>query len=686
MKLAALLPKIGYLVILVTVFLFPLFFLTTTPEFYEFNKQALLYVSSLSLLIIWTATFVVSRRVRLTHSPWGLPILAVTLAFLISTVFKTPNRAEAFLVPGQTGTYLALTFFFFAATHLIATKKQLGWLAAALVASVALLGLTALLESSGLFPRLLPPSPLDSPWWTPTGHPLATLVSLLALLPFMAILTLKEKALSRLAVISLAMAAGLTLTATSWLAYRLVRNQPPVAPASLPYSTGWAIALEVMKQTPLVGTGPTTFPADFTQYRPVTFNLSPFWATRFTTSSNLYLELLTTVGALGLAAYVFFVWRSWQIIRRVAAAAAAPPLALASGVSLLTLFALQLFFSPGLVPLILLVVFLVFTVTSLKLDQSPLVHQTDVELVASEKQRTLLLPWAAFTLALTVSIGGLYLFGRAYRAEVLFQKALKFTAANQGKPTYDTLIAAIKANPYADSYRVAYSQTNLLLANSIAANPAVAGLTETDRTTISQLVQQAIREARNAVALNPKQVANLENLANIYRNLVNFAQGADTWAITSYRQAMALDPVNPNLRIALGGIHFAKKDFDEAIRFFGQAVDLKPDLANAHYNLAAAYREKGEAAKAVASLNTVLQLVDPALPDYSRAQTELVELQKKLGETPIASPAAAAAPPGASELTTPQPLPTPIVQPPLQLPTTLGPQAPATPASTPTGL
>jgi tetratricopeptide (TPR) repeat protein len=91
-----------------------------------------------------------------------------------------------------------------------------------------------------------------------------------------------------------------------------------------------------------------------------------------------------------------------------------------------------------------------------------------------------------------------------------------------------------------------------------------------------------------------------------------------------------LDPLNVNLRIALGGIYYALGRYDEAIQTFQTAVLSKPDLANAHYNLAITYREKGEIQKAIDQMNVVLSLVSKDSKDYEVAQAELENLQKKL--------------------------------------------------------
>ncbi|HEY6001276.1 MAG TPA: translation initiation factor IF-3, partial [Anaeromyxobacter sp.] len=49
---------------------------------------------------------------------------------------------------------------------------------------------------------------------------------------------------------------------------------------------------------------------------------------------------------------------------------------------------------------------------------------------------------------------------------------------------------------------------------------------------------------------------------------------------------------------------------------FTLAAAAKPDLANAHYNLAVAYRDKKETDKAITEMNTVLTLVQPNSQDY----------------------------------------------------------------------
>jgi tetratricopeptide (TPR) repeat protein len=158
-------------------------------------------------------------------------------------------------------------------------------------------------------------------------------------------------------------------------------------------------------------------------------------------------------------------------------------------------------------------------------------------------------------------------------------------------------------------------------------------------------------------------------LAQVYQSIVPFAQGADEFAIQTYSQAVALDPINPNLRIALGGVYYALGRFDEAIQVFQLAVLAKPDLANAHYNLGLALREKGETDQAIAQMNAVLSLVAKDSQDYQIAKTELDNLEKNKTSKTTGE---------AETLTPPAKAEAPVIKPPLELPKEATPPA-ATP-------
>jgi len=143
------------------------------------------------------------------------------------------------------------------------------------------------------------------------------------------------------------------------------------------------------------------------------------------------------------------------------------------------------------------------------------------------------------------------------------------------------------------------------------------------------------------VTLNKDRSSNWENLGNIYQSVMAFAKGADNYALQSYSQAIFLDPINPNLRIKLGGIYYSQKKYEEAIDIFKLATLAKSDYANAHYNLSLAYKENKDFTKAKDEMNIVLKLIGKNSKDYDLALKELEKID---------------------ELTKPEPIPEPIIE------------------------
>lgn len=675
---SSLLHRIGYLVTLGTISLFPVFFLPFTSEFYDFNKQILLIVSTAVLLVLLAVSFILDKQVRITRHPFGLPFLAVLGTWIISTFLRTPNYTDALLEPGQTGSIVSLILFFTAAINFIHSKKDLEKIVNGLIISFSILSLLALLWGSGLLAKIIPVPFMQNSVWTPLGNSFNLVVLLGIMAPFMIIQIVREKGNS-LRTLLMSVALFLAVIASGLQVYRLFSANSQFRPVFLSQNTSWSIALEALKVSPLIGTGPSTYLSDFTRFRPISYNISDNWAIRFSNASNYYLEILATVGILGLMAYLFIALRVSKTLSFFIKSQSDSPihtLALGASTSAAVALISQIFLPTSFATLFLIFVLLLIVVVSLKQLGSSLVHEANIDIVAASDSgvRTPILPWISLALAAGLIIPSAWFFGRAYIAEYYFHQAIISAATNDGKATYEALIQAINFNPYRDVYRVAYSQTNLLLANSISSQPEP---TEETRNTVIQLIQQAIREAKNAVSLNPNKVTNVESLADTYRNLLSSAEGADSWAIAAYRQAILLDPVNPNLRISLGGILYALKAYDDAIVVFQQAVDLKSNLPNAYYNLASAYREKGNLQNAFIAMQNVVNLMDRAAADYPQAVSELEDLRKKLGE---AAPAAVTSPEAKTELEAPQPLPSPRINPPVELPAELGPEATPTPA------
>ena len=148
---------------------------------------------------------------------------------------------------------------------------------------------------------------------------------------------------------------------------------------------------------------------------------------------------------------------------------------------------------------------------------------------------------------------------------------------------------------------------------------------------MSILLQKGITSGRNAAVVSPLTSVNWQNLGQTYRSLINVGQNAEQFSISSYNQAIALDPYNPNLYLQLGGIYYQLKLWDQAQGQFQIAINLKRDFANAYYNLGKALEQKGDLENALAAYNIVKQLSEKNKENLDQINKDIAAIEAQIG-------------------------------------------------------
>ncbi len=716
-KLSAYFNNVTTLILIVVAVLTPLIFTSSTTEFYDIPKVIFISAAVLILLVLWSLYWVMRGKVLVTRTPLDLAFIFLLVVLVLSTVFNGDSRyVEIFgnfpRIHGSLISWVAYILLFFVTVSHLKSTSRIKSLILGLLVSSTIVSLISLTSYFGLF---LPLSLAKVVNFTPTGSSFSAAALLVLMLPIILISILKpNRFLSLPAAMALAVLFSLTIaligsfstlvSAVLALVLSLVicrteqiRKALPLLliplfistlvfvagyiPTSgsnnpfyqkrinfpreiqLPFSTSWKISASAFRDNPFLGTGPSTYLFDFTAYKPVEFNSTNFWNLRFDSAFNEYLQVLGTLGGLGLLAFLFLTGMilsfSWSEIDKADQETANPstliPIALSISAILVVALWLLHVTTPVLMTASLLILALLMASRKSVADK---VEELTIGIKASKLADSSIivgdiLPILLFIPVLILAILAFWHGTRAVLADYNHRLALN-VASTKGLETYNNLVQAENLNPWIDLYRTDLAQTNFALANAIATSkgPTEASpggsLTDIDKQNIQQLLSQAISEGRVAASLlNPRSAQNWEILAAIYRQISGVAQNALQFSLDAYGRAIQRDPYNPLLRLNVGGVYYSAKKYDMAIRFFSDAVNLKPDFANGYYNLSIALRDKGDLQNALATAEQVVALLqkDTKNPDYKVASDYLADLKARVAtgsanESGITAPAA----------------------------------------------
>ena len=599
-------------------FLLPVFYLPVVLDPQGMGKIWMAGVMAFLGLALWLVSMLLEKKGKVKLS-WFMGLLTVFLIWSVWGWFKLPMgvRISSLMYPfglGTTITFWIWYFLFVQVEEKGEFEKQLTWLSISGII-VAIVSLILFILPAAKFPINWPTSTnpllsIGNATWSLTGSLLNELVFLF-FLAFAWVTKLVKKLKKKEGfnylwemLMSVVFVVGLGLAV-----YKLIKFGILV----MPYFSAWVVAVEtlkgnVIKGSSIFGVGPGNYLVAFNLFKPAAYNLTRYWANSFNLSSMGILHIWTELGIVGL---LLIAWGVLAFAR----------LRKNKYFTLMLPLVLVFLFLPLNLITILLLVWMLASVISNN-------NETKMILNVGEKNFNVM-PWIVTAIVTTgIVFGGIWWF-KFIAGDMTIRKSLVAAAVNDGKKTYELQIKAISFNPYIDSYRRLYSQTNLSLAAGILQTKDIQ---DADKQQASTLIQQSVREAKSAISLDGTSSTNWINLAGIYKQLIGVVDGTADWSYQAYQQAVVYDPTNPLMRLDMGGLLFAAQRYEEAGRVFEQVVRDKQDFANAWYNLAYADKAMNKLDVAVADLQQALTLVPKDSGDYEKANKELDVWKKELDE------------------------------------------------------
>jgi hypothetical protein len=348
-KILGLISKIS---IYSLVALIPVFFLPWTMDVLDFNKQALLVFLVFVAFFAWMLKILVSGRASFNFNLVYIPMGAVLLTWLLSTIFSLWRYGSFWgwplLVNESFLTILCLLLLFFLIINIF-ERKDILKVAIVLISSWLLSAILGIFQILGKFILPFDFAKTTSFYTVGSANSLAVLSAVMLPLLILLIISARKslKIFSMIsAVVGIVFIILVNFTVAWWivmfgsalaiifgtqrrdsfdvrwlilpmlfLAIALLSgffkvqifnvSSRPIE-VSLTQKASLGITKNVVKDNVFLGSGPGTFIYDFSKYKNIQLNQSNFWNVRFEAAGSKIINTAASLGALGTLAVLLF--------------------------------------------------------------------------------------------------------------------------------------------------------------------------------------------------------------------------------------------------------------------------------------------------------------------------------------------------------------------------------------------
>jgi tetratricopeptide (TPR) repeat protein len=358
------------------------------------------------------------------------------------------------------------------------------------------------------------------------------------------------------------------------------------------------VAGHTYASSPLFGSGPGSFGAQWLKFRDRTLNDTIFWNVDFTSGIGLVPTSAITTGIVGVLAWLAFLGLfAWIGIRallfRAPEESYARFVSIASFVGATYVFVLAVITNPG--PVVLLFGFILagLFVSSLRYGGS----RREWGIIFARNPRVGFVIVFGLTLLLLASVVAAYGVVERYLGSVAYAQAVQKAGQGDISGTTEAINRSLLFAPSDRAYQLA-------AAASISQMQKVANDNTLSPSQAQQQFQAAlstgIQAATLATQVAPNNYRNWVVLGNVYQTVVPLKiEGAYENAKSAYEKAIALNPTNPTLPFALAQLEIAHGDGPAAEKDLTNAIGLKRNYTEAILLLSQLQVQEGKATEAL---------------------------------------------------------------------------------------
>lgn len=369
----------------------------------------------------------------------------------------------------------------------------------------------------------------------------------------------------------------------------------------------WGATFHVARQTlikdPLLGSGPNQFTSEWLKYKPDGVNTTAFWNVDFNYGIGLIPTFLTTTGILGALAWIgfflAFLYAGFKAILSHFSEPLSRYLIVSSFLVSLFLWMFAVFYIPSLT-----IFSLTFLFTGLFIASLTTFGMAPTKIIAFTND-----PRAGFVsiLALVLLlIGGVtlgYDVARKYVASVFFQRGVISWNTEGSLDASEALIARAAALSPTDLYYRFLTELSLMRMDAVLRRDPGTASAEAVRTEFRNLLSLALGNARQAVALHPRNYENSMTLGRVYEAVVPLKiEGAYEAARAAYDEALANNPKSPAIHLTMARLEVSNGDNGKAREHILSALREKGNYTEAIFLLSQIEAAEGNIKAAISSV------------------------------------------------------------------------------------
>ena len=661
---------ISKIIVFILVFLIPLFFLPWTSSVLDFNKQALLIFLVFLALVLLLLNFLRNNRLEINTSFVNIPIFILFLSLVVSNIFSLSRYGSFWgwplTISSSVLSFLGFIFFYFLVVNLF-KKEEIVFILFFLFLSGFFVAIHFIFQAFGVF--VLPFDFTKNNFFNLIGttNTLGIYFAVLFLLLLPLFYSAKGIFKLFLGIVGLIFLFVLFLINVKivWLtflsgllglfAFGIINLNKSVSTgfitllmvllvfASLMFFFRFSLIksaqfpseilvshidnLKIFKSLPLksliIGTGPGTFAFDWARYKPAEINQKNFWNWRFERGSSEMLDRLVTTGLVGFLSFLFLIVillkKNFSFLLKKENSLSQENednLDLFLGRSMLAGFwaiVFALFFYPFNFSLFFLFWLIVSCLVLLGKGKRK-TFDFNVSKVSALSFSFL------FVLILVFGIGIFIIYSQNYFAEVKYVQGISAFRKGNTQEALNFINQAINLNPNMDLYKRDFSQASILRLEQVLLDPKLSP--EEKQQTYTSLIIGAINTINEATKIEPNNSLNWRTRAFVYQKTIGILKGAEDWALTTYQEALNLEPNSPDVLTEIGRIYLSKADLlaqqgltDEvrqnytlARGYLEKAIQLKSDYASARFLLASTDIKEGKIQEAITKLEETQRL------------------------------------------------------------------------------